>query len=118
MRSIPLENGIERTFYQEMSALLPLLKSSLAEEDVKIVEENNINEKMQIIIGKTPLNGFGWLDDHDDIIIRVIIIKYSEEKTILRVVNEWRFNPPIIRLYKMRNFSTNLFSRIEQKLPK
>lgn len=110
IRGAALTNGNERIFNREMTIVLPALRQALTEERVTVTLDSAVDEKTHILIGETPISGFSWGE-----IIRVVAVKHSDNKTILRVLTERKLATNILA---NGDYSTNLFFNIEQTLSK
>ena len=110
IRGVSLSNGNEKTFNKEMAIVLPALRQALTEEKATITLDSTLDEKTQMIIGETPVSGFSWGE-----VIRIISVKRGEDKTTLRVLTERKLATNILA---NGDYSTNLFFKVAQKLPK
>ena len=110
IRGASLSNGIERTFNREMTVVLPSLRQALKEEQMTITFDSTFDEKTHIIISETPVSGFSWGE-----VIRVVAIKRGDDKTALRVLTERKM---ATNVFANGDYSTNIFFKVGQKLPK
>ncbi len=110
IRNVSLTNGNERTFNREMSIVLPALRQALVEEQMTIAYDSTVDEKTHMIVSETPPNGFSWGE-----VIRVVAVKRSDNKTTLYIITERKM---ATNIFANGDYSTNLFFKIEQKLPK
>lgn len=108
VKNAPLHAGEARTFESPYKATIKYARSACTESGLVLESTEEIDEDTYMILAKAKVSAFSWGE-----IVRVVIEKKSESKSVVRVYTKKRVG---LNVAAKGNYSNTIFSNVESKV--
>ena len=108
VKNAPLHAGEARTFDSPYKTTIKYARNACTESGLILESTEEIDEDTYMILAKAKVSAFSWGE-----IVRVVIQRKSNAKTVIRVYTKKRIG---LNVAAKGNYSNTIFTNIESKL--